>query len=230
MKRINRLRSFELSTHEHDADRGMTLIEVIVAISIMAIVATSAISLSISSVANTTIQQRRQVAVSVASNAMETVAAHTLAANNATGESRIYDGRTLARVTAAWTASAGFPGVDKTYPGWDTSATTTSRPNIAIDTDNPANDPTPPTVLNGTQYRVRTLIGACYQPNAGGNCELLSGQSTPPVLEPASYSKLIRVIVIVSWTAGDDCATGSCTYQTTTLLDPHQDLRWKVDA
>jgi prepilin-type N-terminal cleavage/methylation domain-containing protein len=225
MKRINRLMS-----DARDADRGMTLIEVIVAIGIMAIVATSAITLSIASVTSTTVGQRQQVAVALASNAMETVTAHTLSLNNATGESRIYDGRTQARVSAAWAASPGFPGVNTTYPGWDQSATTTSQPDIAIDTDVPVNDPTPPPVLNGTKYRVRTLIGSCFQLNGGGNCGLLAGNSVAPVTEPAGYSRLIRVMVIVSWTAGTDCAGGACTYQTTTLLDPHQDLKWKVNG
>ena len=230
MKRINRLMSNMPIPYARVADSGMSLIEVIVAISIMGIVATSAILLAISSVASTTTQQRRQVAVAVASNAMETVTAYTLALNNATGESRIYDGRLQGKVSAAWTASTGSPGVGTTYPRWDTSATVTSRPVISIDTANPVNDPTPKTVLNGTEYRVRTLIGACYQPNSGGVCALLSGQSVPPTTEPAGYSKLIRVMVIVSWTAGDGCAAGACTYQTTTLLDPHQDLKWNVNG
>ena len=225
MKRINRLVS-----NKDDADRGLSLIEVIVAISIMAIIATSAVMLSIASVTSTTVGQRQQVAVAIASNAMETVTAHTVAASNATGESLVYSGRTEARVAAAWAASPGFPGVATTYQGWDPSATTASRPDIAIDTDFPANDPTPPTVLNGTQYRVRTLIGSCFQPNSGGNCGLLSGNSTAPVTEPAGYSRLLRVIVIVSWTAGDQCAAGACTYQTTTLLDAHDDLKWKVNG
>ncbi|WP_309617170.1 type II secretion system protein [Salinibacterium sp.] len=225
MKRISRLMS-----NAHDADRGMSLVEVIVAISIMAIVATSAITLSISSVASTTVGQRQQVAVAIASNTMETVTAHTLLVNNATGESQIFNGRTQARVAAVWNASPGFPGVDTTYQMSDMFATTSSRPDLAIDTDFPANDPTPPTVLNGTKFRVRTLIGLCFQNNSGGNCGLLSGQSVPPVAEPAGYSKLIRVMVIVSWTAGDGCASGGCTYQTTTLLDPHLDLKWKIDG
>ncbi|WP_309616943.1 prepilin-type N-terminal cleavage/methylation domain-containing protein [Salinibacterium sp.] len=218
-----------LISNNNNADRGMTLIEVIVAISIMAIVATSAITLSISSVSSTTVGQRQQVAVAIASNTMETVTAHTLVANNATGESRIFDGRTQARVAAAWTASPGFPGVDTTYQMSDMFATTSSRPDLAIDTDFPANDPTPPTVLNGTRYRVRTLIGLCFQKNSGGNCDLLAGR-TGASPEPDGYSKLIRVMVIVSWTAGEGCASGSCTYQTTTLLDPHLDLKWKIDG
>lgn len=213
----------------------MTLIEVIIAISIMAIVATSAITLSIASVTSTTVGQRQQVAVAIASNAMEKASAHSLLVNSATGESSIYNGRQRADVTAAWDASASFAGVSATYPGWDTSATATSTADIAIDTDFPVNDPTPPTVLNGTQYRVRTLIGACFQPNAGGDCARLPGVPSAPTgtlapPETDEYSQLIRVIVIVSWTAAGGCDAGGCTYQTTTLLDPHRDLKWKINV
>ena len=212
------------------ADRGMTLIEVIVAISIIGIIATAAVSITIASVAATTTQQRSQVAVALASNTMETVVAHTLVVNSASGESSIYDGRTETRVSAAWTSLAGFPGVDSTYLGWDSTASPASRPDIPIDTANPANDPTPPPTLNGTEYRVRTLIGPCFQPNTGGDCGRLTGQSTSPLTEPAGYSKLIRVIVVVSWTAGGSCEVNACTYQTSTLLDVHQDLKWKVNG
>lgn len=223
-------RRIQCTRGDPSTDRGMTLIEVIVAISLIGIIATAAISLTITSINATATQQRSQVAIALASNAMETVTAHTLTFNPNSGESGIYDGRTQAVVDAGWTSLAGFPGVSSTYPVWDSSALPSSRPNISVDTANPANDPTPPPVLNGTEYRVRTLIGACYQPNAGGNCARLAGQSAPPVLEPTGYSKLIRVIVVVSWTAGGECAVNACTYQTSTLIDVHEDLKWKVNG
>ncbi|EPR76432.1 hypothetical protein ADILRU_1197 [Leifsonia rubra CMS 76R] len=225
MKNLNRLVSSDRA-----ADRGMTLIEVVVAISLIGIIATAAISLTITSIASVTTQQRSQVAIALASNAMETVTAHTLSFNPDSGESRIYDGRAEAAVVAAWTSLAGFPGTDSTYPVWDSSVLPVSAPDIPIDTANPTNDPTPPPTLNGTEYRVRTLIGACYQPNTGGDCARLTGEATPPVTEPAGYSKLIRIVVVVSWTAGGECAVTACTYQTSTLLDVHQDLKWKVNG
>jgi prepilin-type N-terminal cleavage/methylation domain-containing protein len=198
---------------------GMTLVEVIVAIAIMSIVATSAIGLAISSTTSSVSQQRRAIAVTVANAAMETVSG--LPADS------LFNGRSLANVNADFVTNASISGVSKTYPDFDRSLPLPSVetvPRRAIVTQ------------NGTQFSVTTVIGTCFErlatvaplTAAGGDCTVL-GATLPPVT-PTGYTPLTRVIVVVGWTAGQGCAVaGACTYTISTLLDSHLDLEWATN-
>lgn len=197
-------------------ESGLSLLEVIVAIAILTVVATASGTLALTGMAAGATQERRQVAVTIASGVMESLSAQTIATSATTGVSGLYTGSTSVAVTAAWLALSSAPGVAQTYPGWDPTATTLSTPTIPITTY--------PTQV-GTNYTVTTLIGTCFQPTAGGDCGRLVGQIAAPALPPTGYTGLIRAIVVVSWTAGKTCASG-CSYTTSTLIDPSNDLAW----
>jgi len=121
-------------------DTGMSLIEVIVAIAIVSAIALSSASLAINGSSLASSQERKQVAVTIASGAMETASAQSVAT--------IYSGRTKTAVQAAFAANSAVPGiaavggVAPTYQVWDTTIPVPSAVTIPI---TPA-----PISLNGT--------------------------------------------------------------------------------
>jgi Tfp pilus assembly protein PilV len=198
-------------------DDGLTLIEVIAAVIVVVTVALASAGLSINGIKTAAAQERQQVAVTIANGAMETVSGWTETINSSTTVSNLYTGRTSAAVAAAFTANSTQPGVSSTYPTYDPTATGSSTASIPISATS---------TQNGTSYTTYTLIGDCYEPVAGGACAKISGQPTEPSTTPAGYAQVMRVIVIVSWTAGSSCAASGCRYETTTMEDAHADLQW----
>ena len=149
-------------TRKHDS--GFALMEVIIAIAIIGIVAISSITLTVNGIASASMQERRQIAVTIASGAMENISAQTVAT--------LYDGRRQADVQAAFTANSTVPGIaavggsSPTYARWDAGASASSIAQVPV---------TSPAVrLSGTLYSTTTLIGPCYQPTSGGDCATLS--------------------------------------------------------
>lgn len=97
------------------SNSGLSLIEVMVAISIIAIVATASATLCLNGIAAAAAQERRQVAVTIASGAMESISAQSVMTNATTGVSGLYTGRTSLAITAAWASNASMSGVSQTY-------------------------------------------------------------------------------------------------------------------
>jgi prepilin-type N-terminal cleavage/methylation domain-containing protein len=197
------------------SDSGLSLMEVIIAIAIISVVAISSVTLTINGIAAASMQERRQIAVTIASGAMENISAQTVAT--------LYSGRTQSDVQAAFAANSATPGIAAvggifpTYQRWDAGASSSSTAQVPV---------TSPIVnRSGTLYSTTTLIGPCYQPTAGGNCTTLSSHPDSTDVVPG-YLSLIRVVVVVRWTAGSLCTTSGCYYSTTTLIDPNKDLQW----
>jgi Tfp pilus assembly protein PilV len=196
-------------------EAGLSLVEVVVAIALIMIIATASASLSIQALNSASSQERRQLAITVANTALETVAAQQI--------TDLYDGRGSTAVTNAQTASVNFSGVKQTYRGVDTAAAAASNGNIPISAT---------TIQSGTTFTVKTLIGPCYlkinQPQ-NTDCTVAPGYAyttTGPTTEPSGYSAMIRTIVIVTWTAGKTCGVTPCSYTASTLIDPHIDPVW----
>lgn len=198
-------------------DEGLTLIEVVAAVIIVVTVALASAGLSINGIQTASAQERQQVAVTIANGAMENVSGWDVSVNSGTTVSNLYTGRTSAAVSAAFGANSTVPGVSNTYPTYDPTAISTSTPAIPISVTS---------TENGTSYTTTTLIGDCFEPVAGGACSKITGQATEPSTTPAGYSQVIRVMVIVSWTAGSSCSTSGCYYEATTMEDSHADPQW----
>ena len=197
----------------------MTLVEVMVAVAIIAVVALAAGSLTILGLNSATTQERRQIAVTIASGAMEAVNAQSPKALASTGVSGLLTGRTQLASDAAWGLNTGVLALAQTYETWDPTASGSSVPTIGT-------IPVPVTQA-GTKFLVTTLVGTCYQPISGGDCTRVSGYpTTAPSSVPAGLTNLVRVIVVVRWSAGASCTVSSCSYSTTSLFDPHTDLKW----
>jgi Tfp pilus assembly protein PilV len=212
-----------------DSERGMGMLEIIVAVVLIMIVAASTASLTIQGLASTAGTERRQLAVAVANTAMTAVAAQPEQVDPDSGVSGLYNGRFSTPVNAAFTANSTAAGVPATYPGWDPTATASTVAEVPI---------TQSVVLSGTTFSVSTLIGTCYQQlGAAGTtgtqtiqCQKISGYSSAPATPPSGYTPLIRIVVVVSWTAGRGCTSTPCRYSVSTLIDPHSDLTWLVNG
>ncbi len=182
---------------------GLSLVEVIVAIAIISIVALASANLTINGISLAANTERQQLAVTIANGAMETASAQSVAT--------IYSGRKPVDVTNAFTANSAVPGVSATNPVGDTSSPVPPTQALPI---TPA-----PITQSGTTYTTTVLVGSCYQPRSGGDCAKAA---------TAGYIPLIRVIVVVRWTAGKSCTVGGCYYSATTLIDPSTDLQWVI--
>lgn len=194
-------------------ETGFTLIEVVVAISLLLIVAVAAGGFAIQAMNLGVQQQRSQVAVTVAGERMEQV--QRLTSSNAQATTLV-SGRSSTAVAAAWAANAAVEGVSQTYPLWDAAASGVETVPLTVTEDR-----------SGSTYTSTVLIGSCYQPLAGGSCTKLSGKTTDVAASAVTTStRLVRVIVTVTY-AGD--CVGGCRFTTAALFDTKGDLTWQTD-
>ena len=184
----------------------MTLIEVVVAISILAVLATASLGVYISGINASTAHQRRDVAVTIASQELEKISTVL--------PSALYNGRSSADVQNLRAANLGIPGVNQMYVA-SGAAGTISVPMTGV------------RELSGTKYDITALIGTCFQDKTGGTCTASAGTPpTQPSTVPANKTLLSRVVVVVRWSAGSGCKPTACYYQASTLVDMNNDLRW----
>ena len=193
------------------ADAGMTLVEVVIAISILAVLSTAVLGVYLAGTNSASAVQRRDVAITVAGQVLEKA--------NAVVPSTIYSGRSAAAVEALRIANAGVKGVDQMYRTSD-STSPLPVPATLLPTDT-AN-------LGGTTYTVNTLVGRCFQPKVGGPCTAPAGWPNEPSAVPANMTVLSRVVVVVRWSTGETCKPVPCQYVATTLVDSNSDLKWNV--
>ena len=156
-------------------ERGMTLIEVVVAIAILAVLATAALGVYLAGVNSSSALQRREVAVTVASQVLEKA--------NAVLPTTLYSGRSAADVETIRTRNAAIDGVSETYRISDTVVPIPSTASLPVSTV---------TTLGGTRYTVDTVVGTCFQPKAGGACTA-PGYPTQPATAPANTMMLSRI-------------------------------------
>jgi prepilin-type N-terminal cleavage/methylation domain-containing protein len=207
------------------SDSGMSLVEVVVAIAILAILSTASLGVYLSSTSVALEQQRRQVAITIANESMEIVSGWSTSTVASTRVSALFTSRPKDKVNALWSRNSGVGGVTVTYPMWDPVAAPTT---VAAFPD--AIPLSREVTKSGTRFTAETLIGFCLQPIRGGNCVKLATAYNPTIVPapavPAGYTQLARAIVVVRWTAG--CPAGGCFYATSTLIDLNSDLEWKI--
>ena len=189
-------------------DRGMTLVEVVIAITILAILSTASLGVYISGVNSAAAQQRREIAVTVANRVLEDVIA--------TPPASLYSGRSQAAVVALRGLNTTVPGVNRTYDGFQAPPVASTIAAKLTDL----------VTLSGTQFKVNTIIGTCFQPKIGGSCNAVTTSSYTQPAVPATSVVLTRVIVVVRWSAGSGCGGSGCMYHSSTLIDRNSDLTW----
>jgi len=199
-------------------DHGFTLIEVIVALVLLAIVSTAVLAFFLRSMQATAHLQRNQSADAVAMEAMELLQAVDPQAVTAAGDSALVAGRTSVDAGAAWAAASIVDTADSNVV-WDTVATAASHPVVPI---------TAIVVRDSTRFTVTTLIGTCYR--AGS----LTGTEQACVkVDPGGAVKLFRATVVVTWKASGSgqCAGAlACVYRISALIDPSSDASWNLTA
>jgi len=189
-----------------ESDAGMSLIEVVIAISLLAILVTASLGVYLSSSNASAALQRREVAVTIASQTLETV--------GVLAPATLYTGRTAAAVESLRAANVGIPGIDQTYKVSGAAGTVT----VPLTSEQ---------TFSGTKYTVSTVIGTCFQDKKGGTCTG-APNSVQPAVVPVGKTVLSRVIVVVRWGAGASCRPVACSYFSTTLIDAHSDIEWRT--
>lgn len=203
-------------------EEGFSLIEVIVAMVMIGIVASSALYFFLSGMRTSSNFGRQQTAVSVATSAMERSFTLDPQDSESAGVSGLVVGRPLAAVTTAFDTvinTLHVTGVSDSYPMYDPAGGTPKLPITSTVT------------RAGTPYDVYTLVGSCYRRALpGGVPQDCTRYGNPPVSEPATpppgWARMLRVTVVVAWTPlGDECSV-KCHYDVSTLIDPSSNLVW----
>jgi prepilin-type N-terminal cleavage/methylation domain-containing protein len=187
-------------------DSGLTLVELVIAIAILAVLSTASLGVYLSSLNAGAAQQRRQTAVTIASGVLENA--------NTVAPASLYVGRLAADVEALRLENVGVPAVAQTYRTVGPVGTVT----VPMRADVP---------LGGTTFKVNTIIGTCFQPKVGGKCSAPTGYPTQPTV-PSNMTVLSRIVVVVRWSAGSTCVPTACRYVTSTLVDGNQDIKWNA--
>jgi type II secretory pathway pseudopilin PulG len=188
-------------------DDGFTVVEVVVAVVLVAAVMASAGVFFVSGVATSAGLQRRDSAAQVADEAMDLVRA-VPAASDVDGAAGLVEGRVRADVEAHWAAApAGLTAV--TDPAWD---------------DTPTGDPVLPLTVTrsvgGLDYTVDTYVGVCRLEPDGTSCTTT-----------ATGVEHYRVVVRVTWEEGGDrCAGGGCVFSLATLVNGDDEPVFNPDA
>jgi len=207
-----------------ERDAGFTLIEVVVALALIAIVAAASLTFFIRGTRSVTTQQRQQDAVAVANEAMET-AYSRVPTTSAAGVSGLVTGRTQADVTAAWNAAVtdGVVGLSDTFPSWDTSTAPAPAPGAGDD----AVKLTRTVTESRIPFTVTTLVGHCYRLKTTTTAQCTQSGGSAAGVAGANYTKLMRAIVVVRWpNVSGTCSGSLCSYSIAALLDPSTDLQW----
>ncbi|HEY6795554.1 MAG TPA: type II secretion system protein [Kineosporiaceae bacterium] len=201
-------------TRPDRADAGFTLVEVIVALVLLAMVAVAVLGLFVRGVKDVAGLDRRQVAVAFAGETMELVRTVS-AVPDTSGRTPLLAGRTHAAVDAQW-AAAGGADLSQTDEAWDTTATGSSAPGVPLASTR---------TVSGVTFTSTNLIGTCWRPAAGGACVRATAKAASSVLE-------YRVVVLVTWSEGPgtSCSGSACTYALASLVDPGVDPAFNVNA
>jgi prepilin-type N-terminal cleavage/methylation domain-containing protein len=202
------------------SDDGFTLIEVIVALTLLLFIMSSSVVFFVRSLQTSALQSQRSTATALGTQQLEL-------ARNVT-PTDLLCGRTQTNVNAQWTA-----GLASTSPALVAELATTataqdwSGNHFACGvTSWPAGTEALSSALNTvtigkTAYSYRIFVGDCWV--VGSTCSAGSGAAYTGV-NATKY--LYRVIVAVQWTAtaGLSCSTGrTCYFIDETLRDWHSD-------
>lgn len=181
---------------EPTADAGFSLIEMIVAITVIGVVMTALTSFFVTSLAATSRQRGTQVAIQLAGDGIERV--------RALKGSSVLAGRDHASSTRQWqdAVTGVLPYLTGMQQVWDPAAATDAGGSAALPT-------TPRSItINQVPYDVHWYVGRCWQPAAGGDCG---------TAQSAGYVGFLRVVSAVTWPE-NRCTDGTCSFVTSTVV------------
>jgi len=184
------------TANRRSADDGFSMLEAMVAASIVAICLVGSIGFVLTALRTTRAQASLLFAVTLATDAVET--ARTQAG------SAVLKGRDLNSVQAQWsTATARVRAVVGANPlAVDSTAASGSGATATLPTV-----PTVTTDANGVTYRRSYFVNRCWQPTDGTTC-----QST------ATGTAYLLVVVDLDWSVRGQCDQPPCEYVTAAQL------------
>lgn len=190
-------------------DRGISLVEVIVALGLITVVMTSSAMFFIRSLQGTSLQQQRQGATAVGEQTLEQARAISVI--------HLLDGRCHSNVDTVWnTAPSDVVDVSSMSPAYS-AGNVCGTPTVPVQATVASTGIQSTT--NRAAYTVSTYIGTCYQDVAGAESGAgTSCAKTDP--HPGADVAMYRIVVDVQWTAAknESCATSSgCNYVVSTL-------------
>lgn len=184
------------------SDDGFSLVEVIVALALLAVITMPASLLFIQSMQTSKMDEQRQSAAMIANETLEVVRSRN--------PTTLMNGRKATDVDTQWKNPGPINLANTNEPTLvDTGGTTVIPATAQTST------------VGGVKYTVNTIIGTCYAPTGTPNSITTSCDKT----NAAGTSPMYRVAVSVSWSAGRgySCPTktsGLCSVVTDTLIDP----------
>jgi prepilin-type N-terminal cleavage/methylation domain-containing protein len=203
-----------------DREAGFTLIEILVAMVLMAIVMSSLAVFFIGAQKSSSSLRMRQDASVLADEAMDKV--HSVAVDELTLN------RDKSSSDAQWaTAVANTTVVGVDVSGMNELYDTTSVPLPPNGTGTNALVTPLPTVpqqqvVNKTPFFISYFMGTCWVPLGGGNCVKTQASSTDVVLD--------RVITAVNWVQpGSSCYLNRCAYVIASLISTTDDPTFNVN-
>lgn len=187
-----------------DRESGVSMIEVIFALLIVAVGASVGATLLISSIRGVNNQKVKQNAAYVADQEMEQIQALPVQPTN-----ELIYGRTQSAVNAINTSAAATRLKIASQDDLSNAGDYDSAAG-----DSPANIPTTLSrTLDSVTYHLTNFINICWMNTKTGACGTTNA---------GSYDKEYRASVDVYWTSAVPCANG-CNYSTSTIIDPTAD-------
>lgn len=186
------------------SDDGLSLIETIIALFIVAVVMTSSGVFFINGMKHSNLQSQRQTAITLANQALEAV--------QAVDPKKLVNGRTQADVTNLLATAGSLTAQDITSTGnYDASPTA------------PAVVPTQTTkTVSGVPYLLRTFIDLCY---VSTDAAQVCTQNAPS----SSSIPVYRATVVASWTPRAATCPSGCSYAVSALIDKQSDPKFNTN-
>jgi hypothetical protein len=178
------------------------MVEMVVALVVIAIVASASIAFFLSNIRGVNNQRQHQEAVYLADQQLQNVESLPVG--------KLVSGRTKAEVTAMYSTAAATSlkvvGQDDTTNSgnWDVTASAAGSEIVPLSETQ---------TVNSVPYTLTTFIDVCWYATSTGLCGPTSSSKT---------TQEYRVSIYETWKGPGSCSNG-CTYTTSTLIDPTAD-------
>lgn len=204
-------------TRVGSTDAGVTLVEVLIALTMLAALLASTVPLMLSSITTQTGLQRHQQASIIAQSVLERAQAAKVAPTSA-GCVPLLRGRTETLVNAQWASAPAHVDLSHTDKAWASNScgTDITVPTAGV-AEQVADDLTTPAITHsGQDYVVRTWVGTCAMLSDGASC-------VPASAAPATAPMMYRVITSVEWDHHSCNSTLRCAVTNSITIDPSTD-------
>lgn len=201
------------------SDDGFSLVEVVVALALLAIVTASAATFFIRGMQSSITMQHRQSAAAVNGQAMEKMRAYNSSVDDGQSvtTSDLFTAHNLtstAGVSSAWTAVTGtkVSDTDQIYLANGVSGTA-PQPYAWTDTAKVSN----------VDYTTRMYVGRCWSKTGGGSTFTCDNSATGDVM--------VRVVAVTTWKdIANRCDRGACSFRASAYIDTHTDPQFDSQA